>query len=99
MLFNGFCQHGLHPVKDDTSEVFAELDVLVNNTQFQTLVPDTTVFIHLDPGAVMLYESTVVPVSALHGCTSHPNLVVKWVPPSRFNRLDTYRLVFHCDNT
>ena len=64
MLFNGFCQHGLHPVKDDTSEVFAELDVLVNHTQFQTLVPDTTVFIHLDPGALMLYESTVVPVSA-----------------------------------
>lgn len=28
-----------------------ELDVLVNLTQFQTLVPDTTV-IHLDPGTL-----------------------------------------------
>ena len=64
-----------------------ELDVLVNLTQFQTLVSDTTV-IHLDPGTLILYEKTVVLVSAIHGCTSHPNLTIKLVEQSHFIRLD-----------
>ena len=69
------------------TEVYVELDVLVNLTQFQTFVPGTTV-IHLDPGTLILYEKTVVPVSEIYGCTSHPNLVIKWVEQSHFIRLD-----------
>lgn len=74
-------------IKYDTTEVYVELDVLVNLTQFQTLLPDTTV-IHLDPGTLILYEKTVVPVSSIHGCTSHPNLIIKWVEQSHFIRFD-----------
>ena len=55
--------------------------MLVNRTQFQTLVPDTTVS-HLDPGTLILYEKTVLLVSEIYSYTSHPNLVIKWVEQS-----------------
>ena len=72
-----------------------ELDVLVNLTQFQTLVPDTTVS-HLDPGTPILYEKTVLPVSEIYSCTSHPNLVIKWVEQSS-DLIHMY--VFNSDST
>ena len=74
--------------------------MLVNLTQFQTLVPDTTVS-HLDPGTLILYEKTVLPVSEIYGYTSHPNLVIKWVELAVITfLLDLiHRYVFNCVST
>ena len=63
--------------QDYTTQVYAQLEVLVNLVQFKYLVPDTAI-VHLDRDTLILYENIVIPVSSISGCVTFPNSIIKW---------------------
>eukprot|EP00731_Ephydatia_muelleri_P033316 Em0027g64a len=71
--------------QDYTTQVYAQLEVLVNLVQFKYLVPDTAI-VHLDRDTLILYENIVIPVSSISGCVTFPNSIIKWMPPASFSR-------------
>ncbi|KAL5489080.1 hypothetical protein EMCRGX_G018130 [Ephydatia muelleri] len=55
--------------QDYTTQVYAQLEVLVNLVQFKYLVPDTAI-VHLDRDTLILYENIVIPVSSINNLSA-----------------------------
>ena len=68
-------------------DVFAEIETLLDLTQFKIMVPSTEV-VHLS-GSLILYGTISVPVSNIIGLAPPPNQIIRLVPSgSGFARMD-----------
>ena len=68
-------------------DVFAEIETLLDLTQFKIMVPSTEV-VHLS-GSLILYDRISAPVSNIIGLAPPPNQIIRLVPSgSGFARMD-----------
>ena len=61
--------------------MFAEVDILLDLTQFRQMVSDTTAT-HMDTDALILYHSAVIAVRDILGFAEPPQIVIQWASPN-----------------
>lgn len=68
--------------EENLTELYVEIDVLVNLEQYQLMVPDTSVC-YLPYGTFIKFETIFVPVSHISGLSQTPHSLLKWESSTR----------------